>query len=96
MREKLRTAQCPMCRLPMLDRLIPNLALNEAIAVTENDALVAKFTSHAPPNALAEPGSLPKPAKRLRDPEAERLAKQRRLKQVTAAAAALQADPLDS
>jgi hypothetical protein len=88
-REKLRTARCPMCRLPMLNRLIPNLALNEAIAVTENNVFVSRF---APPSSPTPPA--PPSRRRLRDPEAERTAKLRRVLQVTAAAAALQADIL--
>lgn len=89
MREKLRTAQCPLCRLPMLDRLIPNLALNEAISVTENDALLARFAAPAVPSPIPAPKSV----KRPRDPEAGRAAKLLRVQQVTAAAAALQSDP---
>lgn len=33
-REKLRSKACPLCRLPMLDRLIPNLTLDRAVEQT--------------------------------------------------------------
>lgn len=85
-REKLRTALCPMCRLPMLDRLIPNLSLNDAVAATETDTTAP---ARAPVSQATPPSS-----RRPRDPEAERAAKLRRVQQLYAAAEALQAGPL--
>ena len=82
-REKLRTATCPLCRLPMLDRMIPNLTLNEALFRT---------------TCSLEQGGPPRPAsparKRPRDPEAEAESRRRRAKQVALQAAALSADLL--
>jgi len=87
-REKLRTATCPLCRLPMLDRLIPNLTLNDAVS----RSLEAQPAPPAAPEPSAHPASSSR--KRSRDPEAEAASRQRRAQQLACQAAALNADPL--
>lgn len=86
-RERLRTAACPTCRLPMLDRLIPNPTLNDAIAKT-----LATSTDTASVAVASRPSS---PARR-RDPAVERASKLRRVGQLSAAAAALQTGVLNT
>jgi len=86
-RERLRTAVCPMCRLPMLESLIPNLTLNDAIAIT-----LAKPTDTTSVAVASRPSS---PARR-RDPAAARASKRRRMGQLSAAAAALQTGVLNT
>ena len=89
MREKLRTALCPMCRLPMLTRLIPNLALNDAVAATETETTTPTPVSQAPVSQATPPSR-----RRQRDPEAERAAKLRRVQQLCEAAEVLRSGPL--
>lgn len=80
-REKLRGATCPLCRLPMLDTLIPNLALDAAVRATLA--------------VVAAPVLAPKRPRPAVDAEAQQQARDRKAQRLAERAAALNGDPLD-
>lgn len=79
-REKLRSKACPLCRLPMLDRLIPNLTLDRAVEQT----VEAQAHRSAKRKRLQSNRTLADPT-----------AKRRKLVALQQASASLGASPLD-